>query len=161
MPYIDFSNSPVKEVIIKEHYNCNHCIHKINISNGFHKCSITNDFIFINQNFDKPCKNKNIVLSKRKCLFGLFTYNKLGKTIWTGAFTCCTVNNINDNDTIKDLCKNLETGFINDNPKLKNITLNCCLLAESINGSKFSIKSNLISKEILEGIIEQANEKFL
>lgn len=161
MLYIDFGTSPVKEVETKPHFDCGDCIHKIFIPGGIYKCSITNNYIFPNQSFENKCKDKDETIKARKCLFGVFTYNDRGDTVWTGLFTYCTINNITDEEAIKELYKELEEHFIPNHPDLKNMVLMYCLLAESKDNSKFVAKTDLISKEMLEGIIEEANKKFL
>lgn len=161
MPYIDFGTSPVKGMETKPHFDCGNCLHKIFIPGGLYRCSITNNYILPNQNFENKCEDKDETTKIRKCLFGIFTYNDYGNTIWTGILTCCTLNDTTDEEGIKELYKELEEYFIPKHPTLKNMVLMYCLLAESKNNSKFVAKTDLISKEMLEGIIEEANKKFL
>lgn len=161
MPYIDFGVSPVKGVEAKPHFDCGNCIHKIFISSGIYRCSITNNYIFPNQSFENECKDKDESTKIRKCLFGVFTYNDYGTTIWTGLFTSCNLNDVTDEEGIKELYEELEKHFIPTHPALKNMVLIYCLLAESKDNSKFVAKTDLMSKEMLEGIVEEANKKFL
>lgn len=162
MPYIDFNNLRLKQLNKPEHFNCGNCIHKISISDTICKCSITDNFIFSNQIFDKNCENKNEIKSKRKCIFGIFTYNSIGNLVWTGLLNFSNLGDTSTDETaINELLKDKQyIEFIKDN-NFKNVVLICILIAESTNNSNFIIKSNLLPDEMLKNIVEEANKKYL
>lgn len=159
--YIDFGKSPVEESVHKPTYDCGNCIHKIFIPGGVYRCSITNKFMFGVQKTNEPCKSKDENNGDRKYIVGLFTYNKSGDSSWTGVITFGNIHNIDDTEAFKEINvlyeKELSTKF----PHFKNMVLLQCLIAESRDNKPFVSKTDLLSKSIVDEIIDDANKRFL
>lgn len=162
MAYIDFSSTPVKENDKpKPIFDCENCIHRIFIPGGIYRCSITNQYFFPNQKLIENCLDKDVEKSNRKCIVGLFTFNKLGDIVWTGALTFIDINGIDDGETFKELAKNIDTYFKKNISNYDDICIVFCLIAESKNNNRFVSKTKLLPDNVINEIITDANNKFL
>ena len=158
MAYIDFGKPPIKESsTFKPKYSCGDCPHKITITNDIVRCDITNLFMFKNQTFNDNCEYKTDTINKRKCIFGVFTYNDSGDIIWTGIAGGAIINDSNDKIAIDNLYNNFTKGILKQFPDFNNVPIIYCLIAEAINDIDYIPKTNLIPKTIVHDIINKMN----
>lgn len=163
MPYIDFGNTPVKESIQQPKvFTCGNCIHNVFIPGGCFRCSITNRYSYYNNYYiGIDCSNKDEDYSTRKSIVGLFIVDDNGIPNWTGMITFGNINGINDSQAFKEMIKIAEENIAIKAPQYKDAALVHCIIAESRNNNPFVNKTNLISKNIVDEIIDDANKKFL
>jgi len=163
MAYIDFGNTPVKKVEEeKPKYVCGNCIHKIFIPGGLYRCSITNKYMYHDQSSEIACNYKDEDKNTpRKVIIGLFTFDDNGEIKWTGLLTYCAINEIDDTKAFEEIsdkgCKEILAQY----PNLRDMVLVHCILAESKYNRPFICKTKLLGEAMIQGIIEDANKKFL
>jgi hypothetical protein len=160
--YIDFGNTPVKEGIKPNPiFSCKDCIHRIFIPGGLCRCSITNKYLYYDQKFNEECINKNTDNGKRKYILGLFCYNNLGDTTWTGILTYGEFHNCNDSDAFIEVEKANNAELSQRVPNFNNIVLLYCIIAESRDGKPFIPRTEIIPEPTLREIIADANRRFV
>lgn len=161
--YIDFGNTPVKKVEEeKPKYVCGNCIHKIFIPGGLYRCSITNKYMYNNEINNTPCETKDEdKTTPRKVIAGLFTFDNDGTIKWTGLLTFCSIDSINDAEAFKELFAKGTEAIFAKYPKLKDMVLVHCIIAESKYNKPFVSKTNLLPEAIVQSIIADANSKLL
>lgn len=163
MAYISFSNTPVKKVEEeKPKYVCGDCIHKIFIPGGLYRCSITNKYMYHNEISNIPCETKDEdKTTPRKVIAGLFTINDNETIKWTGLLTFCSIDSISDAEAFKELFDKGTEAIFAKYPKLKDMVLIHCIIAESKYNRPFVSKTNLLPEATIQSIIADANSKLL